>query len=64
KAPRKEVEQLLKNKLPGWRVDINLDRYIRVGYLDQDEHGQLYLDWRTRAEVDEKALVDALMAKE
>ena len=64
KAPRKEVEQLLKNKLPGWRVDTNIDRYIRAGYLDQDEHGQLYLDWRTRAEIDETALIDSLMTKE
>ncbi len=64
KAPRDEVEDLLRDKLPGWRVDINLDRYIRAGYLSQDENQQLYLDWRTRAEVDEKALVDLLLAVE
>jgi len=64
KTPRDEVENLLRDKLPGWRVDINLDRYIRAGYLIQDENNQLYLDWRTRAEVDEKALVDLLLAVE
>jgi len=64
KAPRDDVENLLRDKLPGWRVDINLDRYIRSGYLSQDENQQLYLDWRTRAEVDEKALVDLLLAVE
>jgi hypothetical protein len=64
KAPRDEVESLLRGKLPGWRVDINLDRYIKAGYLSQDENNQLYLDWRTRAEVDEKALVDLLLAVE
>ncbi len=64
KATRDEVENLLRDKLPGWRVDINLDRYIRAGYLIQDENRQLYLDWRTRAEVDEKALVDLLLAVE
>jgi hypothetical protein len=64
KAPRDEVEDLLRDKLPGWRVDINMDRYIRAGYLAQDENRQLYLDWRTRAEVDEKALVDLLLAVE
>jgi hypothetical protein len=63
-APRGEVEGLLRGKLPGWRVDINLDRYIKAGYLSQDENNQLYLDWRTRAEVDEKALVDLLLAVE
>src|SRR3972149_6291339 len=57
-------EDLLRDKLPGWRVDINMDRYIRAGYLAQDENKQLYLDWRTRAEVDEKALVDLLLAVE
>ena len=64
KASRDDVENMLRDKLPGWRVDINLDRYIRAGYLAQDENKQLYLDWRTRAEVDEKALVDLLMAVE
>ena len=64
KASRDEVEDILRDKLPGWRVDINVDRYIRAGYLAQDENRQLYLDWRTRAEVDEKALVDLVLAVE
>jgi hypothetical protein len=64
KAPREEVERILKEKLPSWRTDINLGRYIRAGYLAEDESGQLYLDWRTRAEVDEKALVDLLLGTE
>ena len=63
KVPRKEVDELLREKLPRWRVDINIDRYIRYGYLTQDESEQLYLDWRTRAEVDEKALIDMLLSK-
>ncbi len=61
KTSRDEVERLLKDKLPGWRVSANIDRYIRAGYIDQDEKGQLYLDWRTRAEIDEKALMDLIM---
>jgi len=64
KAPREEVNDLLRSKLPGWRVDMNLNRYIRVGYLTEDENNMLYLDWRTRAEVDEKALVDLLLGTE
>lgn len=63
RAPRDEVEQLLRDKLPGWRVNVNVDRYIRAGYVDEDEKGQLYLDWRTRAEIDEKTLVDLLLVK-
>jgi len=61
KAPREEVNDLLRTKLPGWRVDMNLNRYIRSGYLAEDENNMLYLDWRTRAEVDQKELVDLLL---
>ena len=63
KAPREEVEDLLRTKLPGWRVDMDMNRYIRSGYLAEDENNMLYLDWRTRAEVDQKALVDLLLSK-
>jgi hypothetical protein len=64
KSPRKEVEELLREKLPGWKVRINIDRYVRYGYLAEDEAEQLYLDWRTRAEVDQNALVDLLLRTE
>jgi hypothetical protein len=64
KAPRQEVEELLREKIPGWKVGLNVDRYIRYGYLTEDENGQLYLDWRTRAEVDQKALIDLLLGVE
>jgi hypothetical protein len=64
KTPRKEVEDLLRDKLPGWKVGLNIDRYVRYGYLTQDESGQLYLDWRTHAEVDQKALIDLLLRAE
>ncbi len=63
KAPRDEVEDLLRTKLPGWRVEMNMNRYIKSGYLGEDDHNQLYLDWRTRAEVDQKALVELLLLK-
>jgi len=64
KATRKEVEELLQNKLPGWKAGINIDRYIRYGYLMQDENEQLYLDWRTHTEVDQKALIDLVLSTE
>jgi hypothetical protein len=64
RAPREEVEELLRNKLPDWRVNRNIERYIRSGYLAEDENKQLYLDWRTRAEIDQKALVDLLLGTE
>ncbi|MCD6445252.1 hypothetical protein J7L49_00490 [Candidatus Bathyarchaeota archaeon] len=64
KASRKEVEELLREKLPGWKTGLNIDRYIRYGYIAQDENEQLYLDWRTRAEVDQKALIDLILSME
>jgi len=63
-AKRKEVEKLLREKLPKWRADLNLDRYIRYGYIIQDEKEQLYLGWRTQAEVDQKALINLLLGSE
>jgi len=64
RASREEVEELLREKLPGWKVGLNIDRYIRYGYLTQDESGQLYLDWRTRAEVDQKNLINLILTAE
>jgi len=64
KAPKKDVESLLKTKLPEWRVEMNLSRYLRMGYLMEDENEQLYLGWRTRAEVDQKKLIDLLLEYE
>ncbi len=61
-APRKDVEKMLSEKLPGWKIGSNLERYIRYGYLQQDDNHLLYLDWRTRAEVDEKTLIDLLLS--
>jgi len=64
RASREDVEGLLREKLPGWKVGLNVDRYIRYGYLTEDESGQLYLDWRTRAEIDQKSLIDLLLTAE
>jgi hypothetical protein len=63
-AARKDVEKLLGEKMPNWKVGLNIDRYIRYGYLMQDEAGQLFLDWRTRAEVDQKKLIELLLSAE
>ncbi len=61
KAPREDVEKILSEKLPGWRVKINIDRYIQNGYLGE-EGGLLYLDWRSRAEIDQKKLLELILA--
>jgi hypothetical protein len=63
-APRRDVEKLLSEKMPNWKIGLNIDRYIRYGYLEQDDNGQLYLDWRTRAEVDQRALINMLLSSD
>ncbi|TFH17540.1 hypothetical protein E4H04_04805 [Candidatus Bathyarchaeota archaeon] len=62
KAPRQDVEKVLQEKLPGWRVKLNIDRYIHQGYLGENDQGILFLDWRSRAEVDSKKLVDLVVS--
>jgi hypothetical protein len=61
KSPRAEVEKILLEKLPGWRTKMNIDRYIRQGYLGEDDRGTLFIGWRSRAEVDQKQLVDLVV---
>jgi len=63
-AARKDIEKLLAEKMPNWKIGLNIERYIRYGYLGQDDNGQLLLDWRTRAEVDQKALINMLLSSE
>lgn len=61
KAPRKAVEDFLSDKFPKHRIFFVLDRYIKQGYLGEDER-VLYIGWRTRAEVDRKSLLDLILA--
>jgi len=61
RAARTDLEKVLSEKLQGWRVDVNLGRYVREGYLGEDDHGNLYLDWRSRAEIDQKQLVSLIL---
>jgi len=61
KSPRHEVERILGEKLPGWRTKMNVEKYITQGYLGEDDKGILYINWRSRAEVDQKQLVDLVL---
>lgn len=64
KASLKEIEKILVEKFPKWRVETTLERFIRRGYLSEDDEGTVYLGWRARAEVDQKALLGLLLGKE
>jgi hypothetical protein len=63
RVARREVEQFLREKFPRWRVDYSLDRYVKRGYLEQDERTMLHVGWRTRAEVDEKTLMTMILSR-
>jgi len=60
KVPRKAVEEFLSGKFPKQRVYFAIDRYIKQGYVGEDDKA-LYIGWRTRAEVDRKALLDLIL---
>lgn len=64
KAPLKEIEKILEEKFPKWRVEATLERFIRRGYLSEDEEGIAYVGWRTRAEIDQKLLLEVLLGRE
>jgi len=60
KAPRSDVERVLGEKLPGWRVRSNLERYIEEGYINEED-GVLTLGWRGKAEIDVDRLLEHIM---
>jgi hypothetical protein len=57
KAPREEVEKLLAHKFGRWKAATLVDIFLRTGYLDEDDAGTIGLGWRTRSEVDLRALM-------
>jgi hypothetical protein len=63
RAARREVEHFLRDKFPKWRVEYSLDRYVKRGYLEQDDRSLLHIGWRTRAEVDEKTLMTLILSR-
>jgi hypothetical protein len=63
RVARREVEHFLREKFPKWRVDYSLDRYVKRGYLEQDDRGMVHVGWRTRAEVDEKTLMTMVLSR-
>ncbi|HXW38035.1 MAG TPA: hypothetical protein VEJ36_09090 [Nitrososphaerales archaeon] len=63
RAGRRELEQFLREKFPKWRVEYSLDRYVKRGYLEQDDKALLHVGWRTRAEIDEKTLMTMILSR-
>lgn len=63
KAPMDEIKDLLGEKFPKWRIDRNINRFIKMGYISEED-GVLYTDWRTRAEIDQKEMLEQLLSEE
>jgi hypothetical protein len=61
KAPRDEVERVLSEKFGRWRSMTLVDIFTRTGYVREDVTGLLTLSWRTRSEVDLRALMTLLL---
>ncbi len=57
KAPREDLEKLLAHKFGRWKATTLVDIFIRSGYLEEDDAGTTSLGWRTRSEVDLRALM-------
>ncbi len=57
KAPREDVEKLLAHKFGRWKAATLADIFLRTGYLDEDDAGVMSLGWRTKSEVDLRALM-------
>jgi len=64
RAQTKEVDQLLAGKFPRWRIEFGIQRFIRRGYLREDEEGILRLDWRSMVEIDQKSLLSLMLGVE
>jgi hypothetical protein len=60
---RREVELLLKEKFSGWRVEHSLNRFVRQGYLLENEQGILFVGWRSRAEIDQNLLIKLILGE-
>jgi hypothetical protein len=57
KAPRDDLEKLLAIKFGRWKAVTLVDIFLRTGYLEEDDAGVMSPGWRTRSEVDLKALM-------
>ncbi len=64
RAPLKEIKRLLETKFLKWRIEYNLNRFKKMGYLLEDDKGNLYVGWRTIAEVDQRTLLNTLLGTE
>ena len=62
KTLRREIENVLKEKIPEWRVVRLLDKFIKLKYLDEEDE-YLKIGLRTRLEIDLSRLTSLLIGR-
>jgi len=61
KASVREVMEVLETKFPAWKAETYLERAVRRGYLNKGEDDVLTVGWRARVELDQRALLKAVL---
>lgn len=56
KANRRELQETLAQKFPKWKIRNFISKYIRWGYLEENDD-LIIIGWRTNAEVDLKQML-------
>ena len=62
KSPKRDIETLLREKFPKWKVSLVLERFIKRGYLVESRDRLIYVGWRTHAEIDQKTLLNLILS--
>jgi hypothetical protein len=61
KASLSEIKDVLLTKLPKWKIESAIERFIRKGYIQISEENIVYLGWRAKAEIDQKELLKSML---
>lgn len=61
RASRKEIEDTLSQKMPKWRIEISINKFIRRGYFEE-KNNMLSLGWRAKLEVDMQTLTNLILS--
>ena len=61
-APKRLLEDTIKEKLPAWRVQQIMNKLVRLGYLEEDGDF-IKVGWRSRVEIDRDELLTSILSK-
>ncbi len=58
KCKIKEIEEILKEKFPIWKIRMAIKKFEKMGYLEINDF--LKIGWRAKAEIDEKKFLELI----